>query len=135
MKNTKAGLLTIAAAVAGLFAFTTFSGGTIKGKIIPADGASQVWALSATDTLKAAISQGNFTIPEAKGGSYKVYIDAVDPYKDVVKAKGLAQIKTWPVRSRPGDPSGGVTCRATEPEKTDGSARGSWGLGLRKQRF
>jgi translation elongation factor TU len=46
----------------------------------------------------------------------------------------INQIKTWPVRSRPGDPSGGVTRWATEPEKTDGSARGSWGLGLRKQR-
>jgi hypothetical protein len=45
-----------------------------------------------------------------------------------------AQIKTWPVRSRPGDPPGGVTRWATKPEKTDGSARSSRGLGLRKQR-
>jgi len=27
----------------------------------------------------------------------------------------------------------GVTRSTTRPEKTDGSARGSWGLGLRKQ--
>jgi hypothetical protein len=33
----------------------------------------------------------------------------------------------WPVRSRPGDQFGGATRRTTEPEKTDGSARGSWG--------
>jgi len=31
------------------------------------------------------------------------------------------------------DQPGGVTRQAARPEKTDGSARGSWGLGLRKQ--
>jgi len=48
-------------------------------------------------------------------------------------AKGLAQIKTWPVRSKLGDQRVGATRSATRPEKTDGSARSSWGLGLRKQ--
>ncbi len=56
MKNKKTGLLAIITIVAGLFAFTIFQGGSIKGKVIPADGASQVWAMSNTDTLKAAIS-------------------------------------------------------------------------------
>src|SRR6266496_5839304 len=85
MKNKKTGLLVIITIAAGLFAFTTFQGGSIKGKVIPADGASQVWAMSNTDTLKAAISQGNFEIANAKAGTYKIYIDAIDPYKDVVK--------------------------------------------------
>jgi hypothetical protein len=85
MKNKKAGVGKLLIAVTGLFAFTIFQGGSIKGKIIPADGASQVWAISATDTLKAAIGQGNFEITNAKAGTYKVYIDAIDPYKDVVK--------------------------------------------------
>ena len=85
MKNKKAGMWAVIAMAAGLFASTTFQGGSIKGKVIPADGASQVWAMSGTDTLKAAISQGNFEITNAKAGTYKVYIDAIDPYKDVVK--------------------------------------------------
>jgi pimeloyl-ACP methyl ester carboxylesterase len=46
----------------------------------------------------------------------------------------LAQIKTWPVRSKLGDQRAEATRSATRPEKTDGSARSSWGLGLRKQR-
>jgi hypothetical protein len=71
--------------LATLFTFATLQSGSIKGKIIPADGASQVWAISSVDTLKAAISQGNFEITRAKAGIYKVYIDAIDPYKDVVK--------------------------------------------------
>ena len=85
MKNKKIYFLTTIAIAGALFAFTTFQGGSIKGKVIPADGASQVWAISNTDTLKAAISQGNFEITRAKAGTYKVYIDAIDPYKDVVK--------------------------------------------------
>ena len=40
---------------------------------------------------------------------------------------------TEPVRSRLSDQPGGATCKVTRPEKTDSSARGSWGLELRKQ--
>jgi hypothetical protein len=50
-----------------------------------------------------------------------------------ITGKGLAQIKTWPVQSRLGDQRVGVTRSATRPEKTDGSARSSWGLGPRKR--
>ena len=68
-----------------LFSFISSAGGSIKGKVLPADGASQVWAMSSTDTLKAAISQGTFEISNVKQGTYKVYVDAIDPYKDVVR--------------------------------------------------
>jgi len=85
MKNKKTSLFAIMTMAVGFSAFTILQGGSIKGKIIPADGASQVWAISTTDTLKAAISQGNFEISRAKAGTYKVFIDAIDPYKDVVK--------------------------------------------------
>jgi hypothetical protein len=85
MKNKGTGFWAILTLAAGLLAFTIFQGGSIKGKVIPADGASQVWAISNADTLKAAVSQGNFEINKAKAGTYKVYIDAIDPYKDVVK--------------------------------------------------
>ena len=85
MKNKKTSLGIVTAIAAGLFAFTTFQGGSIKGRVIPADGASQVWAMSASDTVKAAISQGNFEILNAKAGTYRVFIDAIDPYKDIVK--------------------------------------------------
>jgi len=48
-----------------------------------------------------------------------------------VGAKGLTQ-ETESVRSRLGDQPGGVTCKATGPEKTDVPARGSWGQGTAK---
>lgn len=73
------------AAIAGLFAFINFEGGSIKGRVIPSDGASQVWAMSSTDTLKAQISQGAFEITDAKAGTYRLMIDANEPFKDVVR--------------------------------------------------
>ena len=85
MKNTKIGVLALAALFVGLVSFENFDGGSIKGKVVPPDGASQVWALSSTDTLKAIINQGMFEIQNAKAGTYKIYIDAVEPYKDVIK--------------------------------------------------
>lgn len=85
MKSKKFGLMAIATLVAGLFSFNSFEGGSIKGRIIPADGAAQVWATSATDTLRGAIAQGAFELVNAKAGTYKLIIDANEPYKDVVR--------------------------------------------------
>jgi len=83
MKN----IISVAIIIGFAAIFLTFklAGGIIKGKVMPADGASQIWAMSSSDTLKAAISQGTFEISNVKEGTYKIYIDAVDPYKDVVK--------------------------------------------------
>jgi hypothetical protein len=41
--------------------------------------------------------------------------------------------KILPVRSKLSDQPAGQPDRAARPEKTDGSARGSWGLGPRKR--
>ena len=72
----------VAASIAGLFAFTTVSQSSITGKVTPADGAEAVWADSATDWTKGTVSSGAFTI-EVKPGTYRVVVDAKDPYKDV----------------------------------------------------
>lgn len=85
MKNTYKGLIALAVATSGLFAFEERAGGSIAGKIVPASGATEVWAISSTDTLKAPVQGGTFTIVNAKPATYKLAIDAVDPFKDVVK--------------------------------------------------
>lgn len=72
----------IAASVAGLFAFTSATQTSITGKIVPGDGAETVWAISATDSTKGTLSSGTFTL-DVKPGTYKVIVDAKDPYKDV----------------------------------------------------
>jgi hypothetical protein len=68
-----------------LFVLLLLFDGSIRGKIIPADGASQVWAMSDMDTVSASINQGSFEISNAKAGTYKVYIDAVEPYRDFIR--------------------------------------------------
>ena len=62
----------------------------------------------------------------------------VDFYEASAKVACVDGRKGWhnntePVRSRLSDQPGGATRKAARPEKTDGSARVSWGLGLRKQ--
>jgi len=71
----------VAASVATLFSFTV-SQTAITGKVTPVDGAETVWAIGTTDSTKGAISAGTFTL-DVKPGTYKVVIDAKDPYKDV----------------------------------------------------
>ncbi|SHL48908.1 hypothetical protein SAMN05444266_103494 [Chitinophaga jiangningensis] len=56
--------------------------GSITGKISPADGATEVEAVNGADKLKAAVSQGTFTIPGAKAGAYTITIKGKAPYKD-----------------------------------------------------
>ena len=82
MKTTKFGLTALVAMVIGALAFNSFDGGTISGKVTPADGATEVWAISGMDTLKAPVTDGAFSVQSAKAGSYTVIIDAKDPYKD-----------------------------------------------------
>ena len=69
--------------IAGLFAFNTITQSSITGKITPQDGAVGVWAISATDSVKSTnIVSGSFSI-QAKPGTYKLVIDAKEPYKDI----------------------------------------------------
>lgn len=77
-------------------------GGSITGKITPADSATEVEADNGTDKLKGAISQGAFTIPAAKAGAYTITILGKSPYKNAVikdvkvedgKATDLGEIK------------------------------------------
>jgi hypothetical protein len=68
------------------FAALAFKGvdmGSISGKVTPADAATRVWAFSGTDTLKAPVTDGAFTLEGAKAGTYTVIVGAKSPFKDV----------------------------------------------------
>ncbi|MFB6457936.1 carboxypeptidase-like regulatory domain-containing protein [Chitinophaga sp. Hz27] len=58
--------------------------GSITGKITPADGATEVEAVNAEGKLKAAVSQGTFTIPGAKAGNYVITVVGKQPYKSAI---------------------------------------------------
>jgi hypothetical protein len=102
MKMTKVGLSAFVALAVGALAFNSFDGGSISGKVTPVDGATEVWAISGTDTLKAPVTDGAFSVQPAKAGTYTVIVDAKDPYKDATlqdvkvedgKATDLGEIK------------------------------------------
>jgi len=79
------------------------------------------------ERLELELKQGEYLAVMGESGVGKSTL------LNTILGQGLAQIKTWPVRSKLGDQRAEATRSATRPEKTDGSARSSWGLGLRKQ--
>ena len=85
MEITILRLVVAALIVAGLFAFTHFRVGSIKGTVTPAEGGVRAWAESVTDTIKAPIVNGTYEITEVKPGAYKIVIEAKPPYRNIAK--------------------------------------------------
>lgn len=83
MKKTGLTLIAIILGVVALHSFNSQKAGTISGSVVPADGAIMVWAVQNTDTAKAAPANGFFSLT-AKSGTWKVVIDAKEPYQDVM---------------------------------------------------
>ena len=65
-----------------LVAFTFIKESGIRGKILPADGASEVLAIAGTDTLKTMVNNGTFIFSPIKTGTYTIWVKAKAPYKD-----------------------------------------------------
>ncbi len=61
------------------------AGGAIKGKIIPAEGASKAWIILGSDTTKIDIVSGLFEVSNLKAGIYSIIIETVVPYKPLAK--------------------------------------------------
>jgi len=71
-----------AIALGSLIAFTP-SGAAVSGKVTPPDQVDMVWAIKGTDTVKSkATPEGTFAL-NLNAGTWKVIIDAKNPYKDV----------------------------------------------------
>ncbi|HTL09074.1 MAG TPA: hypothetical protein VL307_12470 [Chitinophagaceae bacterium] len=85
MHTVKTGIIALSIATAGLFAFKNVDTGSIKGTVVPADGATKAWALSATDTLRGDIQAGSFEITGAKAGTYRLIIEAKPPFRNTAK--------------------------------------------------
>jgi hypothetical protein len=63
-------------------AFKGFEGGSVSGKVIPENGATEAWAIIGSDTVKTTIVDGTFSIQPVKSGTYTVIINAKAPYKN-----------------------------------------------------
>ncbi|WEK19459.1 MAG: carboxypeptidase-like regulatory domain-containing protein [Candidatus Pedobacter colombiensis] len=82
MMMKRLGFLMIMGLLFGLLAFTYLKSGMIRGRIAPADAASQVLAVLGKDTLRAEVNNGNFAFPSVKVGTYTIQVKAKSPYKD-----------------------------------------------------
>ncbi|WP_126973033.1 carboxypeptidase-like regulatory domain-containing protein [Gynurincola endophyticus] len=85
MKQIKMSIAAIVILAGSLLAFKAQNSGSIKGSVSPTDAGVKVWAISATDTLQSAISNGLFELRDVKEGSYRVIIEATPPYKNAAK--------------------------------------------------
>jgi hypothetical protein len=86
MKTKKITTLAAGAVMAfGLFAFTNFKNGSIKGSVSPSASANSAYVVSGMDTLRTNIQNGGFEIGEVKPGTYKLVIEAIAPYKNFEK--------------------------------------------------
>jgi hypothetical protein len=82
MKKTMATLIVLIIAVASLHAVRVMQQSSIAGKISPSDGAEIVVAINGTDSLKVKPADGGFSFI-VKPGSWKIWVDAKNPHKDV----------------------------------------------------
>lgn len=85
MKNTYFKISAVFFLTIPILVYAMVKTGTITGKIMPSAALKDVWALSAQDTVRALVMEGSFTIVNLKPGTYKVIINAVEPYWDVVR--------------------------------------------------
>lgn len=84
MKKLGVQLFFIAGLMFGLSAFTLIKAGAIQGKLMPADGAIEVLAVSGGDTLRVSPVNGSFIFKNIKIGTYTVLAKARPPYQDIV---------------------------------------------------
>ena len=96
MKKTKLGIFSIAVIAASLFAFKGLEYGSVKGRVIPAEGALRAWILSAKDTFRTDIIGGAFEINYVKNGTYRLLIEAKPPYKNASK-QGITVLEGNPI--------------------------------------
>lgn len=66
----------------------------ISGKIIPAEGAQKVWAISGADSVSTIPAGGKFSV-NVKEGTWNLLVEAVKPYQNAVMT-GIVIIDNQP---------------------------------------
>lgn len=78
MKKISVLLIAIVAIAATLVSFKNPWAGSVRGRVVPTYTAGKAWAVSASDTFKADITQGIFEIMGVKAGTYRIVVQASD---------------------------------------------------------
>jgi hypothetical protein len=83
-------LIIIIAAISGLHARRLNQTSVITGRVSPAFAVQQILAIRARDTLRTILKDGAFIL-QLKTGRYIIIINAIKPYKDVIKEGVVAE--------------------------------------------
>ena len=86
MKKTFVLLLVTIGMIVGLHAFRFTDESSITGKVNPPDGVVSVSAGNGSDSVRSNPTEGIFTLI-VKPGAWKVFIDAKEPFKDIILDK------------------------------------------------
>ena len=76
--------MTVALLILSAFISKTKLITSIYGTIEPAEGAGKVWAVSGKDSVAVIPQAGKFSVAVGKAGTYKIFIQAIRPFKDAV---------------------------------------------------
>jgi len=71
--------------IAMVFSFRKPAGGTVRGNIIPIEGALHAFLFSKKDTISATITSGTFQFSNVVAGNYNLLVEAVPPYRNAVR--------------------------------------------------
>lgn len=55
----------------------------ISGKVIPPEGVEKIWAIQGTEQIQGVPSTTGEFVIKARTGTWRVVVDAKEPYKDV----------------------------------------------------
>jgi hypothetical protein len=78
-------ILSVAVLAVALIAFNQQRLGVIRGRVVPQNGALNVWAVSAEDTGHTLVQNGEFEIKHLRPGRYHVMAEGRKPYKLTIR--------------------------------------------------
>ena len=97
MRNAAVQLCLLMIAITSVHAVKIMQSGSLQGKVYPANGAENVWAVKGNDSIKIRSSEGDFYIT-LDPGRWKVVINARSPFRSmlfdtlVVKRGGIVDL-------------------------------------------
>jgi hypothetical protein len=89
MKKISIVLLAAMMATSAFISHNHFKAG-IYGAIDPPEGARKVWAINGRDSASSVPTTGKFSL-EVKPGTWKIVVEAIQPYQSVVLDNVLVQ--------------------------------------------
>jgi len=83
MKNAVVQLSMVLIGVTGVHAVKILQTSSLHTRILPAEGAEEVWAIQGNDSVRLINNDGDYYLSAVNPGPWRVTVDAKKPYKNV----------------------------------------------------